>query len=253
MDSRLEGAPELDRSRFDAALFDLDGVLTDTAKVHAAAWKRLFDEFLRAPADAGGEPFREFDIDRDYLVCVDGKPRFDGVRSFLESRGIELPEGSEDDPPERASVYSLGKRKDAFVKDVLSREGVEAYPTSVELARRLRERGLKLGVVSSSHNCAAALESAGIADLFDCRVDGVVIDEEGIAGKPAPDSYLEAARRLGVPPERSIVVEDAISGVEAGRAGGFALVIGVARKGDTSELARHGAHLVVSDLGELLD
>lgn len=251
--SRSESAPELDRERFDAALFDLDGVLTDTARVHAAAWKRLFDDFLRERADSGGDPFREFDIERDYLVYVDGKPRFDGVRSFLASREIELPEGDEGDPAERPSVYGLGLRKDGFVKEVMNRDGVAAYPTSAALVRRLREQGFKTAVVSSSHNCAAALESAGISDLFDTRVDGVVTDEMGLPGKPAPDAFLEAARQLGIEPERAIVVEDAISGVAAGRAGGFGLVIGVARKGDASELARHGADYVVADLGELLD
>lgn len=251
--TRSDATPELDRSHFDAALFDLDGVLTDTARVHAAAWKRLFDDFLQERAAQGGEPFREFDIERDYLVYVDGKPRYDGVRSFLAAREIELPEGEEGDPPDRESVRGLGLRKDAFVKEVMDRDGVEAYPTSVVLVRRLREQGFKTAVVSSSHNCAAALESAGIADLFDTRVDGVVIDSTELSGKPAPDSFLEAARQLGVAPERTIVVEDAISGVEAGRAGGFGLVIGVARKGDAGELARHGAHHVVADLGELLD
>ncbi|MBW2418891.1 MAG: beta-phosphoglucomutase family hydrolase [Deltaproteobacteria bacterium] len=248
-----DAVPQLDRGSYDAALFDLDGVLTDTARVHAAAWKRLFDDFLRARAEREGAPFREFDIEGDYLVYVDGKPRYDGVRSFLASREIELPEGEEDDPPESESVRGLGLRKDGFVKEVMARDGVEAYPTSVELVRKLREQGFRTAVVSSSHNCAAALEVAGIADLFDSRVDGVVIDEMGIPGKPAPDSFLEAARQLGVAPERAIVVEDAISGVEAGRAGGFGLVIGVARKGDAGELARHGAHHVVADLGELLD
>jgi beta-phosphoglucomutase family hydrolase len=245
-------ALELDRQHYDAALFDLDGVLTDTARVHAAAWKRLFDDFLSERAQRGGDPFREFDIGPDYEVYVDGKPRFDGVRSFLASRGIELPEGNEGDPPEQESVRSLGMRKDGFVKEVMARDGVAAYPTSTELVRRLREQGFKIGVVSSSHNCEEALESAGIADLFDTRVDGVVIDEMGLPGKPAPDAFLEAARRLGVAPERAIVVEDAISGVEAGRAGGFRLVIGVARKGNADELARRGAHHVVADLGELL-
>jgi len=246
-------ALELDRQHYDAALFDLDGVLTDTARVHAAAWKRLFDDFLSERAQRGGDPFREFDIGRDYLVYVDGKPRYDGVRSFLASRGIELPEGNEADPPEQESVHSLGMRKDAFVKEVMARDGVAAYPTSTALVRRLRAQGFKIAVVASSHNCEEALESAGIADLFDTRVDGVVIDEMGLPGKPAPDAFLEAAQRLGVAPERAIVLEDAISGVEAGRAGGFRLVIGVARKGDAGELARRGAHHVVADLGELLD
>ncbi len=242
----------LTRERFDAILFDLDGVLTDTARIHAACWKRMFDAFLETRAEAGNDAFRPFDIEKDYPPYVDGKPRFDGVRDFLASRGIELPEGSPDDPPECETVCGLGNRKNEMVNRAISELGVDAYPGSVAVLRKIREEGVKTAVVSSSSNCAAVLEVAKIADLFDARVDGVDIVEEGLAGKPAPDCFLEGARRLGVSPERCAVVEDAISGVQAGRDGGFGLVIGVARKGDARALSENGADLVVADLAELL-
>ena len=242
----------LTRERFDAILFDLDGVLTDTARIHAACWKRMFDAFLETRAEADGDAFRPFDIEADYPPYVDGKPRFDGVRDFLASRGIELPEGAPDDPPECETVCGLGNRKNEMVNRAIGELGVDAYPGSVAVLRRLREDGVETAVVSSSSNCAAVLEAAKIADLFDAKVDGVDIVELGLAGKPAPDSFLEGARRLGASPERCAVVEDAISGVRAGRAGGFALVIGVARKGDAQTLSENGADLVVADLAELL-
>ena len=244
--------PELVRERFDAVLFDLDGVLTDTAKIHAACWKRLFDEFLRARAGQGGEAFRPFDIESDYRVFVDGKPRYDGVRDFLNSRGIELSVGSPDEPPGDETVCGLGNRKDEMVNAAIASEGVEPYAGSVALVRQLRGRGVKTAVVSSSSNCAAVLEAAKIADLFEARVDGKVLAELSLPGKPAPDSFLEAARRVATKPARAVVVEDAISGVQAGRAGGFGLVIGVARHGDSRELAENGADHVVEDLGELV-
>ena len=240
------------REAFDAVLFDLDGVLTDTAKVHAGCWKELFDDFLRERAAASGEPFRPFEIETDYRLHVDGKPRSDGVRDFLASRAIELPEGSPDDPPDGLTMAGLGNRKDAMVKSALDSQGVEAYAGSVEWVRQLRKEGMKTAVVSSSHNCAAVLRAAEIADLFDARVDGEVATREHLPGKPAPDTFLSAAERLGVEPARAVVVEDAISGVQAGSAGGFGLVIGVARKGDASELRENGADVVVSDLSEFL-
>jgi beta-phosphoglucomutase family hydrolase len=240
------------RERFDAILFDLDGVLTDTARIHAACWKRMFDAFLETRAEAGNDAFRPFDIETDYPPYVDGKPRFDGVRDFLTSRGIELPEGSPDDSPECETVCGLGNRKNEMVNRAIAELGVDAYPGSVAVVRKIREDGVKTAVISSSSNCAAVLEAAKIADLFDARVDGVDIVEQGLAGKPAPDSFLEGARRLGTSPERCAVVEDAISGVQAGRAGGFELVIGVARKDDARALCENGADLVVTDLGELL-
>ena len=244
--------PSLSRERFDAVLFDLDGVLTDTARVHGAAWKQMFDAFLRAREVERGEPFRPFDLDSDYGPHVDGKPRSDGVRDFLRSRAIELPEGSPDDPPDRETVCGLGNRKNALVTQAIASEGVDAYPGSLTLLRHVRESGFRTAVVSASANAAAVLRSVGILACFDTRVDGVVLAERGIPGKPAPDSFLEAARELGVDPARAVVVEDAIAGVEAGRAGGFGLVIGVARKGNAELLAGHGADVVVEDLAELL-
>lgn len=242
----------LTRDHYDAVLFDLDGVLTDTASVHANCWKQMFDGFLRDRAERTGEAFRPFDIEGEYLDHVDGKPRFDGVRDFLSARGVVLPEGGPDDPPDRETIGGLGNRKNELVEAAIASGPVEPYSGSVALVRSLRKVGIRTAVVSSSANCAAVLEAAKIAGLFETRVDGRVLREQGLPGKPAPDSYLEAARRLGVEPRRAVVVEDAISGVQAGRAGGFGLVIGVSRKGDAEALRRNGAHVVVRDLGELL-
>ncbi len=244
--------PRFDPERFDAVLFDLDGVLTDTARIHAAAWKQTFDAFLEQRAEREGTAFRDFDADSDYLRYVDGKPRYDGVRDVLHSRGIDLPEGEPSDPPERETVCGVGNRKDALVNEAIRTLGVTPYPGSVAWIEQLRGAGLRAAVVSSSANCAAVLRAAGIDGLFEVRVDGVVIAETGIAGKPAPDSFLEAARRMQVPPARAVVVEDAISGVEAGAAGDFGLVIGVSRKGDAEALLRAGADFVVADLDELV-
>ena len=240
------------RDGFDAVLFDLDGVLTATAKVHAACRKKMFDEYLRKRAAENNEPFQPFDIETDYRLYVDGKPRFDGVRDFLRSRGIHLPEGNPDAPPGSETVCGLGNRKNEMIKAVIESEGVEAYEGSVALVRHLRSEGIKTAVVSSSQNCEAVLVAAKIADLFDVRVDGEVADQLRLAGKPAPDTYLKAAEQLGVDPKRAVVVEDALSGVQAGRDGGFGLVIGVARKGNADELKGNGADIVVTDLGELL-
>ncbi len=237
--------------RFDAVLFDLDGVLTDTAGVHAACWRRTFDEFLRGRADRTGDPFRPFDIESDYRLYVDGRRRFDGVRGFLQSRGIDLPEGSPDDPPDAATVCGVGNRKNALLNQALEEGGVEVYGSSVALVRALRDAGKKTGVVSSSANCAAVLRAAGIDELFDVRVDGKLAAELDLPGKPAPDTFLRAARELGVDAARAVVVEDAISGVQAGRDGGFGLVIGVARHDEPDVLRQEGADVVVSDLGEL--
>ncbi len=244
--------PELTKERFDAVLFDLDGVLTDTARIHATAWRLMFDEFLARRASATGEPFVPFDVDAEYHEHVDGKPRYDGVRDFLASRGIELPEGAPDDPLGRETVCGLGNRKNEQVGKALETQGVDVFPGSVELVRQLRAAGIRTAVVSASANCAAVLRAAEIDDLFETRVDGVTLAERDIPGKPSPDSFLEAARALGVEPARAVVVEDAISGVLAGRAGGFGLVIGVARKDNATALAEAGAGVVVSDLAELL-
>lgn len=240
------------RERFDAVLFDLDGVLTATARLHAEAWKRTFDEYLETRAARSGEPFRPFDSREEYKKHIDGKLRYDGVASFLESRGIRLPWGSEDDPPDRETVCGLGNQKNELAKQLMKSLGVEVFEGSVRWVRRLREEGFRTGVVSASRNCEAVLSAAGIAGLFDARVDGVAAAEMGLAGKPAPDMFLEGARRVGAVPGRTVVVEDAISGVQAARAGGFGFIIGVDRKGDPASLERAGADLVVADLGALV-
>ncbi|WP_055590519.1 HAD family hydrolase [Peterkaempfera griseoplana] len=233
-----------------ACLFDLDGVLTRTAVVHAAAWKEMFDDFLRRRDGAG---FRPFDPVADYDEYVDGRPRADGVRTFLASRGIELPEGSEDDPPERDTVHGLGTRKNILVLEKIRQEGVEAYPGSVRFVEAVRAAGLRTAVVSSSANCRDVLASAGIEDLFEVRIDGVVAEERKLPGKPHPDTFLEAGRELGVEPAAAAVFEDALAGMDAGRAGAFGYVVGVDRVGQAEELRRHGADTVVKDLAELLE
>lgn len=250
--SRSKFGKAVTKDQFDAVLFDLDGVLTDTAKIHAACWKRMFDDFLRERATEKNEPFRPFDIGTDYKLYVDGKPRFDGVQSFLESRGIHLPYGEPGSPPSDETICGLGNRKNEMVKEAIESEGVEAYEGSVAFVRHLRNQGIKTAVVSASSNCEPVLRSAGIADLFDVRVDGEVASQLNLAGKPAPDTFLKAAQELGVQPNRAVVVEDAISGVQAGRRGGFGLVIGVDRKGDAESLWENGADIVVNDLGEML-
>jgi len=236
----------------EAWLFDLDGVLTDTASVHDAAWKTTFDELLSRQA-GDGQPFTPFDPVADYEQFVDGEPRLDGVRSFLASRDIHLPEGGHDDGPGCDTVAGVARRKNDLVLRMLAEGGVRAFPGSVALVRRLRAAGRRIAVVSASENCAAVLRSAGIANLFDLRVDGHVTSEHGLAGKPAPDTYLYAARQLGVEPHRAAVVEDAPAGVASGRAGHFGLVVGVVRGATADELLRSGADIVVSDLAELLD
>jgi beta-phosphoglucomutase family hydrolase len=250
--SQFHTGNPITRDKFDAVLFDLDGVLTATAKVHAAAWKKIFDEYLRKRATENNEPFQPFDIQSDYKLYVDGKSRYDGARDFLRSRGIHLPEGTPDSPPEDETVCGLGNRKDKIIQRVIESDGVEAYAGSVALVRHLRSQGIKTAVVTSSHHGGPVVEAAGIADLFDLRVDGNVIDRLKLAGKPAPDAYLKAAEDLGVEPKRAVVVEDALSGVQAGRNGGFGLVVGVARHDNADELKANGADMVVTDLGEML-
>lgn len=232
-----------------ACLFDMDGVLTRTATVHAAAWKQMFDEFLR---ERDGESFTPFDPVADYDEYVDGKRREDGTRAFLTSRGITLPEGSAGDPPGAATVRGLGGRKNELVLRKIREDGVELYDGSIRYVRAARDAGLKTAVVSSSANTAQVLESSGIAGLFDARIDGVTAEEHGLAGKPAPDMFLAGAAALGLPASRSVVFEDALAGVAAGHAGGFAYVVGVDRVGQADALKRHGADIVVKDLEELL-
>jgi beta-phosphoglucomutase family hydrolase len=240
-------------SEIDACLFDLDGVLTQTATVHAEAWKEMFDAFLRAWSARTGEPFIPFDQVDDYDAFVDGKPRYDGVRSFLASRGVALPEGDPSDPPCVETIAGLGNRKNELVLALIHRKGVAAYDGSVRYVGAVRDAGLHRAVVSSSANCREVLVAAGIEDLFEVRIDGLVAAREHLKGKPAPDTFLAAARRLGVQPSRAAVFEDALAGVEAGRAGRFGLVVGVDRTGHAEALREHGADLVVSDLAELLE
>jgi beta-phosphoglucomutase family hydrolase len=235
-----------------ACLFDLDGVLTDTAALHDEAWKEMFDGFLREWATRERMPFVPFDPIEDYEKYIDGKARFDGVRSFLASRRIELPEGSHQDPPVADTVGGLGNRKNELVLAKFERFGVVSYEGSVRFVLAARAAGLRCAVVSASANCRQVLDAAGIADLFETQVDGVVAEECGLRGKPAPDTFLAAARILEVQPDQAAVFEDALAGVEAGRAGKFGLVVGVDRVGQASELRAHGADLVVSDLAELL-
>ena len=236
-----------------ACLFDLDGVLTDTAKVHAAAWKEMFDDYLRARAAGTGKEYVPFDEDRDYGTYVDGKPRYDGVRSFLASRRIELAEGDPDDPPTKQTVSGLGNRKNEIVLRMIREKGVDAYPGSLRYVEAARDAGLRRAVVSSSSNTRDVLVAAGIEDLFEARIDGVVAEREHLKGKPAPDTYLAGAKALDVPPDAATVFEDALAGVEAGRAGGFACVVGVDRVGHAEALREHGASIVVRDLSELIE
>ncbi|HEU5034513.1 MAG TPA: beta-phosphoglucomutase family hydrolase [Mycobacteriales bacterium] len=235
-----------------ACLFDLDGVLTKTATVHAAAWKQMFDEFLHARAGETGEPFVPFDPHRDYDLYVDGKPRLDGTRDFLQSRGIDLPEGTDDDPPGTATVHGLSNRKNDLVLTKIRTDGVDVYPGSVDYVRRLRAAGVKTAVVSSSANTADVLDCTGLTECFDARIDGVVAKERHLPGKPAPDTFLAGAADLGVPPAAAAVFEDALAGVAAGRAGAFGIVVGVDRVGQADALREHGADVVVGDLSELL-
>ena len=235
-----------------ACLFDLDGVLTRTAVVHEAAWKEMFDAYLHDRAASTGEPFRAFE-QADYDRYVDGKPRFEGVRSFLESRGIDLPEGSHDDPPGAETIGGLGNRKNQLGLALIHEQGVQPYEGSVRYLHAVIDAGLKRAVVSSSTNCRDVLAAAGLADLFDTIIDGHVAEQRHLRGKPAPDTFLEAAKELGVAAADAAVFEDALAGVEAGRAGGFGYVVGVDRVRQADALKAHGADIVVSDLAELLD
>jgi alpha,alpha-trehalase len=237
---------------YDAVLFDMDGVLTMTMKIHAACWKRMFDDYLQQRASDRGDQFSPFEVATDYKAYVDGKLRYDGVQAFLASRGIELPYGSPMDDPTQETVCGLGNRKDRMVNELISSEGVEVLEGAIELVKAVRAAGISTAVVSASKNCAMILDVAGIGPLFDCVVDGHVAANRGLAGKPAPDTFLAAASELGVEPARAVVIEDAISGVAAGRAGGFALVVGIDHHGDKTALRESGADIVVESLLELL-
>ena len=251
-----KGTSETEKRRisakqYDALLFDLDGVITQSMKLHAHAWKMLFDKYLQERERTHGEALVLFDLDADYRTYVDGKPRYEGVRSFLESRGISLPQGETSDDPSAETICGLGNKKNEYFQSQLRKQKVDVYASSVVLIRDARARGLKIAVVSSSRNCKQIVESVGIAGLFDTRVDGMEVERLRLKGKPAPDMFLEAASRLEVTPARAVVFEDAISGVQAGRSGKFGLVVGVDRTGHPGDLLDNGADLVVGDLREV--
>jgi beta-phosphoglucomutase family hydrolase len=242
--------PTVTPDKFDAVLFDLDGVITATARIHASAWKQAFDEILKKRA--GGESFKPFDKHFDYEDYVDGKPRYDGAQSFLESRNIDLPRGNPDDLPDKETVCGIANRKNKLFEEALKKEQVDVFEGTVAWIRWLRQAGIKTAVVSSSKHCEAILQNAGISTLFDARMDGDMADRLNLEGKPAPDTYLKAAEMLGVEAGRAVVVEDALAGVEAGRNGRFGLVIGVDRKHGADLLREHGADIVVTDLQEMI-
>jgi trehalose 6-phosphate phosphatase len=250
----MSGSPKQNPSEraFDAAVFDLDGVVTFTARAHAAAWKELFDDYLRGRAARFGETFRPFDRETDYREYVDGRPRYDGVRAFLASRGISLPYGDPSDPPGRETVCGLGNRKNLLFQAVLRREGVDVDREAVRFIRDLRSRGIRVGMASSSKNATLILRTAGLLDLFDARVDGHTSERLGLRGKPAPDIFLECLERLAAPdPGRSLLAEDAVAGVQAGRAGAFGLVLGVDRGGRAVSLREHGADWIIRSFREI--
>ncbi|MCO1658724.1 beta-phosphoglucomutase family hydrolase [Pseudonocardia humida] len=236
-----------------ACLFDLDGVLTDTASVHAASWKQMFDDFLRARSERDGTPFVPFDVKADYGPYVDGKPRLAGTDSFLRSRGIVLPQGGPDDAPGAETLHALSTLKNDLVQEKIRTVGVEVYPGSVRYLHAAKEAGLITAVVSSSANAEQVLEVAGMTELIDHRMDGVTAKQRGLPGKPAPDTFLAAAADLGVDRSQAVVFEDALAGVAAGKAGGFGFVVGVDRLGHADKLRENGADVVVSDLAELLE
>jgi len=232
---------------FDAAVFDLDGVVTKTALVHAAAWKAMFDEYMKLREERNHEPFQEFTHEKDYLPYVDGKPRYEGVKSFLESRNIHIPFGEPSDSTDQETCCGLGNRKNIKFREVLETKGVEIYDSTVAFIKDLQKNGIRIGVASSSKNCQYILQSAGLESLFETRVDGVVSAETGLKGKPQPDIFVTAAKNIGATPDRAIVIEDAVSGVQAGRNGNFTLVIGVARENNQKELKENGADVVIED------
>jgi beta-phosphoglucomutase family hydrolase len=241
----------IDVKHFDALIFDLDGVITETVSIHARAWKRLFDEFLSRRAARTGAAFVPFDIENDYRRYVDGKPRIAGVLGFLAVRGVDVAMGAPADPAELETAHGLGSRKDRYFVELLTHEGVHVSASAVPFLREARRRGLRTAVASSSHHCAEILRTGGLTALFDARVDGLDVDRLGLTGKPAPDMFLEAARRLQVSRTRAAVFEDATAGVEAARAGSFGLIVGVAPAARAADLLSHGADEVVDDLGEV--
>lgn len=239
------------KHNFDAVIFDLDGVITQTALVHSSAWKKMFNDYLKEREQKYGESHREFTHEKDYLPYVDGKPRYKGVQSFLESRGIELPYGDPEDTPEKETYCGIGNRKNIAFREILDRDGVKVYDTTIILIENLLKEGIRVGVASSSKNCKPVLEAAGLLDKFETRVDGVVSAELGLKGKPEPDIFTTACDNLGIGYDKAVVVEDAVSGVQAGAKGNFGLTLGVAREDNTEQLKKNGADIVVTDLGEI--
>jgi len=237
--------------QYDAWLFDLDGVVTDTASIHSAAWKESFDIFLKKVADRDGTDFVPFDIETDYYVYVDGKPRYDGVDSFLRSRGIELPWGTPEDGPDEETVCGVGNKKNALFNEIIKERSPDIFDSSVALIRELKAKGVRLAVVSSSKNCGPILKISKLDDLFEEQMDGLVAAERGLPGKPEPDTFIAAAEDMGVDVSRAVVIEDAISGVQAGRFGNFGLVIGIARHDEPQALLDNGADIVVQDMAEI--
>lgn len=250
-DNNIQPSVEIDLDKYEAAILDMDGVVTDTARAHAASWKQMFDAYLKEHSDKHGWRYKPFDDTKDYYRYIDGKPRYQGVVSFLESRGIVLPYGSPDDPPDRETVCGLGNRKNHLFHDYLKKHSAEAYQSTVDFLQKLKNRKIRTAVISSSRNARAVLDSAGVQELFQVTVDGVYGTEQNLKGKPEPDIFLEAARLLNVSPEKTLVIEDAISGVEAAKKGGFALIIGIDRTGRNTEIKNHGADLVVHDVSEI--
>jgi len=242
--------PTVTPDKFDAVLFDLDGVITATAKIHAIAWKQAFDEFLKKRAR--GQDFKPFDLQSDYEDYVDGLPRYDGAQKFLESRQIDIPYGSPADASDKETVCGIANHKNELFDQALKTEAVDVYDGTVAWIRHLRKAGIKTAVVSSSAHCKGILKNAGLSDLFDARMDGDVANQLKLKGKPAPDTYLKAAEMVDADAKRAVVVEDALAGVEAGKNGNFGLVIGVDRKHDAEALKKHGADIVVTDLQEML-
>ncbi|HKT34301.1 MAG TPA: beta-phosphoglucomutase family hydrolase [Nitrospira sp.] len=245
-------ADPLNVAEYEAVLSDLDGVITKTARVHAAAWKRLFDDYLAGVSAQTGLTAKPFDLEEDYRLYLDGKPRQEGVRDFLKSRGLSLPLGNPGDGSEHETLYGMGNKKDAYFETTLNATGVDVYPGTVKFLQLAKRAGLKMAVVSSSHHCAEIIEVVGLTSLFDVRIDGHDIDRLRLPGKPAPDTFWEAGRRLAVEPKRAIVIEDALAGVRAGHAGGFGFVIGVDRQQQADALREQGADIVVADLSDLL-
>tara|TARA_B100001123_G_scaffold174162_1_gene200082 strand:- start:131 stop:934 length:804 start_codon:yes stop_codon:yes gene_type:complete len=248
----MERVGTVDWGQFEAVLFDLDGVLTATAQVHARCWKQVFDEYLLSSTASDQNASRPFELPQDYTCYVDGKPRYDGVRSFLSSRGVWLPDGTPVDLPIADTVCGLGNKKSFLFTEVIQAEGIAVYPDAVSLAKYLRKRDIKLGVVSSSRHCESVLTAAGLQDYFSVRVDGVIAEKVGLAGKPSPETFVYASRELGVEPSGSAVIEDALVGVRAAKQGGFGLVVGIDRTEGEIDLSKSGADLVVTDLEKTL-